>query len=102
MKSLCRVQLYDSMDCNLSSSWDFPGKSTGVLPFPYPRNFFPDPGNKPGSPTLQADTLPSEPPGKLWFLYFNKNNVLKGEIFIEHLDHEADNLILFMFYLETK
>ena len=24
----------------------------------------PDPGIKPGSPALQADTLPSEPPGK--------------------------------------
>ena len=24
----------------------------------------PDPGIKPGSPTLQADALPSEPPGK--------------------------------------
>ena len=23
-----------------------------------------NPGNKPGSPTLQADALPSEPPGK--------------------------------------
>jgi len=27
----------------------------------------PDPGIKPGSPTLQADTLPSEPPGKLQY-----------------------------------
>ena len=25
----------------------------------------PDPGIKPGSPALQADALPSEPPGKL-------------------------------------
>jgi len=25
---------------------------------------FPDPGIKPGSPTVQADSLPSEPPGK--------------------------------------
>ena len=24
----------------------------------------PDPGNQPGSPALQADSLPSEPPGK--------------------------------------
>ena len=24
----------------------------------------PDPGIKPGSPTLQADSLPTEPPGK--------------------------------------
>ena len=26
---------------------------------------FPDPGIEPGSPTLQADSLPSEPPGKI-------------------------------------
>ena len=33
------------------------------LPFPSPGDL-PDPGIEPGSPTLQADTLPSEPPGK--------------------------------------
>ena len=32
------------------------------LPFPSPGDL-PDPGIKPGSPALQADTLP-EPPGK--------------------------------------
>ena len=32
------------------------------LPFPSPEDL-PDPGIKPRSPTLQADTLPSEPPG---------------------------------------
>ena len=34
------------------------------LPFPSPGDL-PDPGIEPGSPTLQADALPSEPPGKL-------------------------------------
>ena len=33
------------------------------LPFPSPGDL-PDPGIKPGSSTLQADALPSEPPGK--------------------------------------
>ena len=33
------------------------------LPFPSPGDF-PDPGIKPKSPALQADSLPSEPPGK--------------------------------------
>ena len=33
------------------------------LPFPSPGDL-PDPGVKPGSPALQADVLPSEPPGK--------------------------------------
>ena len=34
------------------------------LPFPSP-GYLPDPGIKPRSPALQADALPSEPPGKL-------------------------------------
>ena len=33
------------------------------LPFPPPGDL-PDPGIEPRSPTLQADALPSEPPGK--------------------------------------
>ena len=33
------------------------------LPFPSPGDL-PDPVIEPGSPTLQADALPSEPPGK--------------------------------------
>ena len=33
------------------------------LPFPPPGDL-PDPGIEPGSPTFQADSLPSEPPGK--------------------------------------
>ena len=33
------------------------------LPFPSPGHL-PDPGIEPGFPALQADTLPSEPPGK--------------------------------------
>ena len=36
------------------------------LPFPPPGDL-PDPGIKPQSPALQADSLPSEPPGKLIF-----------------------------------
>jgi len=35
------------------------------LPFPSPGDLS-DPGIEPGSPTLQADYLPSEPPGKPW------------------------------------
>ena len=34
------------------------------LPFPSPGDL-PNPGIKPGSPALQADALPSDPPGKL-------------------------------------
>ena len=39
------------------------------LPFPSPRDL-PNPGMKPGSPALQADSLLSEPPGKP--LFWNK------------------------------
>ena len=43
---------------------DFPGENTGVgCPFPSPGDL-PEPGVEPGSPTLQADALPSEPPVK--------------------------------------
>ena len=35
------------------------------LAIPFPRGL-PNPGIEPGSPALQADCLPSEPPGKPW------------------------------------
>ena len=38
------------------------------LPLPPPGDL-PDPGIRPRSPTLQADSLPSEPPGKPYSLY---------------------------------
>ena len=48
----------------LLSPWNFPGKEywSGLL-FPSPGDFS-DPGIEPRSPTLQADPLPSESPGK--------------------------------------
>ena len=57
--------LCDPMDCSL------PGSSVPVskqeywsgLSFPSPGDL-PNPGIEPGSPVLQADALPSEPPGK--------------------------------------
>ena len=46
-----------------SSDMDFPmHEYWSGLPFPPPGNL-PDPGIKPGSPALQADSLLSEPPG---------------------------------------
>ena len=32
--------------------------------FPFSRGYIPNPGIKPGSPTLQANSLPAEPQGK--------------------------------------
>ena len=43
------------------------------LPFPSPGDL-PDPGIEPGYPILQADSLPSEPPGN-HSLLCNKNNI---------------------------
>ena len=39
------------------------GIAKSGLPF-LPPGDLPDPGIEPGSPALQADSLPSEPPGK--------------------------------------
>ena len=66
VKSLSRVQFFvtpwtiahqahPSMEFSRQEYW------TG-LPFPSPGDL-PDPGIRPGSPTLWADALPSEPPG---------------------------------------
>ena len=77
VKSLSLVQLFatpwtvayqapPSMEFSRQECWS-------GLPFPSPGDL-PDPGIKPGSPALQADALPSEPPGK-W-------NVLKFPQFI--------------------
>ena len=54
--------------CQAPSSMEFSRQEYWRgLPFPSPGDLS-DPGIKPGSPTLQADSLPSEPPGKPDFL----------------------------------
>ena len=68
VKSLSRVQLFatlwtvayrgpPSMGFSRQEYWS-------GLPFPSPGDR-PNPGIKPGSPILQADSLSTEPPGKL-------------------------------------
>jgi len=68
VKSLSRVQLFvtpwivayqapPSMGFSRQECWS-------GLPFPFPGDI-PNSEIKPGSPALQADALPSEPPGKL-------------------------------------
>ena len=44
--------------------WDFLGKSTGVGCHFLFQGDLPNQGNEPRSPALQADSFPSEPPGK--------------------------------------
>ena len=59
--------LCDPMDCIAYQAPLSMGSSRqeywSGLPFPSPGDL-PDPGIEPGSPTLQVDALPSEPPGK--------------------------------------
>ena len=43
--------------------WNSPGKNTGVRDIPFSRRSS-DAGVKPGSLALQADSLPTKPPGK--------------------------------------
>ena len=65
MKSLSHVQLFViPLDpCQAPPSMGFSRQEYwGGLPFPSPGDL-PNPGIKPGSPALQADSLPSEPPG---------------------------------------
>ena len=62
---LC-LTLFDPMDCNLQAppSMGFSRQEDwSGLPFLSPQDL-PDPGIEPRSPALQADALPSEPPGK--------------------------------------
>ena len=59
------LTLCELMDCSLpgSSIHGFSRQEYwSGLPFPSPSDL-PNPGIEPRSPTLQADTLPSEPPG---------------------------------------
>ena len=67
VESLSRVQLFVTpwtVAYKASLSMEFSRQAYwSGLPFPSPGDL-PDPGIEPGSPALQADTLPSEPPGK--------------------------------------
>ena len=50
-------------DPRLLCPWNSPGKNPGIVEFRSPGDL-PNPGIKPRSPSFQADSLPSEPPGK--------------------------------------
>ena len=55
-------QASPSLEFSRQESWS-------GLPFPSPGNL-PNPGMEPGSPALQVEALPSEPPGNTSFLSF--------------------------------
>ena len=68
VKSLSRVRLFATLwtvAYQASPSMGFSRQEYwSGLPFPSPGDL-PDPGIKPGSPTLEADGLTSKPPGKI-------------------------------------
>ena len=65
------------------------------LPFPSPGDL-PNPGIEPGSPALQADALPSEPPGRLILKEINLKYSLEGLMlklqYFSHLMRGANSL----------
>ena len=67
VKSLSRVLLFGTpwtVAYQATQSMEFSSQEYwSGLPFPSPGDL-PNPGIEPGSPALQADALPSEPPGK--------------------------------------
>ena len=63
-KSESRSVMSDSLwPHGLYSPWKSPGQNTGVVAFPFFRGSS-NPGIEPRAPTLQADSLPAEPPRK--------------------------------------
>ena len=54
------LTLCNPMDC----PWNFLGQNTGVGSLSFCQGNLPNPGIEPRSPTLQADSLPTEPQGK--------------------------------------
>ena len=77
---LCCIQLSEppsTVACQAPLSVEFSEQEYwSGLPFPSPRDL-PDPVVDPGSPTLQADSLPSEPPGKTVWIKTNCGKFLK-------------------------
>ena len=81
VKSLSRVRLFEtpwtvayqappSMGFSRQEYWS-------GLPFPSPGDL-PDPGIEPGSSALEADALPSEPPGSLMHVYWKESDVAQS------------------------
>ena len=72
------LTLSDPLALQAPLSMEFPRQEYwSGWPIPSPR-YLPNSGMKPGSPELQADTLPSEPPGKTGEL------VLKLSFYMRH------------------
>ena len=62
--TLCDPVDYSPQAPHFMEFWNSPGKNTGVGCHSLLQGIFPTQGLNPGLPALQADSLPSEPPGK--------------------------------------
>ena len=66
-KLLTRVQLFAipwTVACQTPLSMEFSRQGSWSVCYALFQEIFPHPGTEPRSPALQADSLPSEPPGK--------------------------------------
>ena len=83
--------LFDSTDSSLSGSSVHWQEYCSGLPFPPPGDL-PNPGIEPGSPALQADSLPSDLPGKpiMWKVSIK---------LIYFLSHYLKQLFIHLFWL---
>ena len=65
---ICQVKLQVASDSSqlhrLYSPWNSPGQNTGVNSHSLLQGNRPNPGIEPRPPSLRADSLPAEPPGK--------------------------------------
>ena len=75
------------MDCSIRflCPWDYPGKNTGVGCHAIPGDLL-NPGIKPRSFALQADSLPSEPPGKPKNTGMSSLSLLQGIFLTQELN----------------
>ena len=76
------LTLCDPVDCSLQAppSMGFSRQEYwSGLPFPSPGDL-PNPGIEPGSPTLQADALTFEPPGKPPLEYISQYFTIKWQL----------------------
>ena len=96
MKSLSRVWLFatprtvayqapQSMEFSRQGCWS-------GLPFPSPRDL-PNAGIEPRSPALQADALPSEPPGKPHVQIKTSRQLFPGPSFLIRIRYSALTLL---------
>ena len=76
-------QPYGLQPARLLCPWDSPGKNTGVGCHALLQGIFQTQGLNPGLPQLQADSLLSEPPGKLKNTGMGSLSLLQGNFPIQ-------------------